>query len=207
MARDPVQIKKSHSTEVEITAMSSRPVKKTFGFITLLAFIGLLNGCAYFKHRGNDALDFLDIGVTVTDKLEPDLDIYFDFFSFVPVGFSRVDGKFYGLSRRRFGQLAYTNHSWGVVVWGRETRGIGEFDPNDPYDARPDQKDLTERPRFDIGLVGLPAGDERPPWRHYFECNRGLHLGWVGVDLTCRISELFDFVLGWTTLDIMGDDK
>jgi len=157
----PREIHRFHDTEVEIAAMSSRAIKKTLGFVALLAFVAFFaNGCVYLTNRGNDALDFLDIGVTATDKWQPDLDIYFDFFSVTPIGFSRVDGKFYGLSHRRFGKLDYTNHSWGVLAWGSERRGIGEFDPNDPYNARPDQRQLTERPRFDNGVAGLIAGHE-----------------------------------------------
>jgi hypothetical protein len=37
-------------------------------------------------------------------------------------------------------------------------------------------------------------------------CPKVLHLGWVGVALNCHLPELADFFLGWTTLDIMGDD-
>jgi hypothetical protein len=175
--------------------------------LILVAFLVVLtNGCAYFKHRGNDALDFIDLGVTVNQTWWPAFGVYFDPFSLMPLGYSNVDAKFIGMSHRQVGAIDYTNHAWGAIVWGRERRGIGPFNPNNPYHARPDQRDLTQRPVFDVGPVGLAAADNPPPWLHYFEFNRGIHVGWVGVDTTCRISEMLDFILGWTTLDIIGDD-
>ena len=37
-------------------------------------------------------------------------------------------------------------------------------------------------------------------------CPKMLHLGWVGLTLNCKFTELTDFLLGWTTLDILSDD-
>jgi hypothetical protein len=38
-------------------------------------------------------------------------------------------------------------------------------------------------------------------------CPHYLHLGWVGVVATPRYLQMLDFVAGWTTLDVGGDDN
>lgn len=191
-----------------MTAERNGPVGRVWTLALLIAStVFFSSGCAYFKNRGNDAMDFLDVGVTVSDSWKPSFRCYFDMFVVTPIGFAATDCNFYGLSHRRFGKMDIRDHSWGVLLLGKERRGIGEFDASNPYHARQDQSDLTDWPTYKVGVVGLIAKPDPPPWRQFFEGKRGLHLGWVGIDLTCRINEMVDFLLGWTSLDIMSDDE
>jgi hypothetical protein len=94
------------------------------------------------------------------------------------------------------------------LVWGSELKGTGEFDPRDPHQTRLDQANAAERPRFNTGILRLISEEEnRPPLLQYVECGRGLHLGWIGVHASIRPFDIVDFILGWTPLDIVGDDE
>jgi hypothetical protein len=165
----------------------------------------VVSGCAYMRDRGHDAMDIIDIGVTVNDKPMPRFALYFDFFNILPLGFSNVDGKVLGMGNRQAGFMDFEHQNWGVLAVGKEQKGSGVFNPNDPHQARPDQKDLTERPRYDVGFVGV-GGEEPPPDMQFLECDRALHLGWIGLHATMRPIDLLDFVFGWFTIDMMGDD-
>ena len=174
--------------------------------LLLLVVITLVSGCTYFRARGRDALDMMDIGFTVTDKWSPDFSIYADFFQITPLGFTSIDGKVLGIGNRQIGLLDYENKSWGVLLWGSDWKGSGIFNPKDPRQARGDQRDATERPRFNTGIVRMLAQGNRPPTPTFIECDRGIHLGWIGFHFSVRPGDILDFILGWTTLDIMGDD-
>jgi hypothetical protein len=174
--------------------------------VLLFAVIIASSGCTYLRARGRDALDIMDIGITVTDKWTPDFGLYGDFFQLTPIGFTHIDGKVLGIGNRQIGLMDYENKSWGVILWGSDMKGTGIFNPEDPHQARPSQRDATERPRFNTGAVRMIAQGEPGPWTMFFECDRGIHLGWIGVHFSVRPLDLVDFILGWTTLDIMGDD-
>jgi len=167
----------------------------------------ILSGCAspYMKNRGNDLADIVDVGITANGG-KPQFGLFLDFFNITPLGWSGVETTKIGLQHRHFGVMPYENKSWGLLLWGEELRGAEEFNPLDPHQARRDQSDLTERPAFDAGIVSLIEGDETPPVVQFLECERGFHLGWIGLQVTCRPVDLLDFIIGLATLDILGDD-
>lgn len=175
--------------------------------MTLFVVASIQSGCAYMGDRGHDLLDITDFGITVTDKAQPDFGLYLDFFNITPIGYSAIDGKVLGWGNRQIGWLDYHDHNWGALAWGSEQKGTGEFDPRDPHQTRLDQVDAKEPPRYDAGIARLIAEDNPPPPLQYIQCERGLHLGWIGVHLTFRPFETIDFLLGWTTLDMMRDDE
>jgi hypothetical protein len=166
----------------------------------------LLSGCAYMRDRGNDALDIFDIGFTVTDKCEPDFALYADLPGRTPIGGACVEGKLFGIGDRQIGYMKYRNSSWGAIAWGSEFQGCGDFNANDTYQAREDQRNLKERPRFNTGFVNMIQNDNTPPLLPFFTCDKIIHIGYIGFLANCRPVELVDFILGWTTLDIVCDD-
>ena len=174
--------------------------------VALTAVLTLNLGCAYLRDRGNDAMDIIDVGVSVNDRIKPQFALYFDFFNVIPFGYSNVDGKSLAIGKREIGFLDHQYHNWGVLAVGEELKGTGAFNPHDLHLVRPDQADLVERPQYDVGFVGAFSGEQSPPKRQFMECDRGLHLGWIGIHATMRPVDLIDFILGWTTLDIMQDD-
>ena len=140
------------------------PVFRSLTCLMLLCVMGSsLTGCNYFRARGNDALDTFDVGITVTTHLKPEIAAYIDFFNLTPIGYSSVNGKFLGMGNRQAGWLDYHSKDWAVLAYGREKHGIGWLNTSDPYQVRPDQKDVTERPAFTVGFVGAFASDSPPP--------------------------------------------
>lgn len=183
--------------------------KKNFimAAILLITSMVILNGCAYLKARGNDALDMVDIGITVTDKAEPDFALYLDFFNITPLGYSNVDGKVFGIGNRQIGLLDYTSHHWGLLIAGEDRELSGEFNSRDPHLTRPDHRDIEELPTYNSGIYRMASKGNPPPSLQFIECQRGIHLGWIGVHMNVRPLDIVDFILGWTTLDIIGDDN
>jgi hypothetical protein len=177
--------------------------------VSILSTTVFSQGCssAYLRNRGYDALDIFDIGVTVTPAWKPQFAAFFDFYNFTPLGYADLHGKLLGLGNRQVGWLDYEFQAWGLLAWGQKKHGAGKFNPADPHQARSDQKHITERQKYDVGFVGSFAGKNPPPEMWFVDCGpRILHLGWIGLVETSRPVELIDFLLGWTTLDIMRDD-
>lgn len=166
-----------------------------------------LNGCAYFKNRGDDAREMFDFGVTVTTKWTPDFALYLDFFNMLPFGYAHIDGKIIGMCHGQFGLLNYEEKSWGLLLWGSEKRGA-DFDPLDINQARKDQRELTTRPRFDAGYLSIKHGYQPPPGWHHIGCQRGFHYGWLGFHLSQRLHEVADFFAGLLMgVDLLDDDS
>ncbi len=160
--------------------------------VLLLTALGSL-GCAYMARRGNDALDIVDVGVTASS--EPGFALYAGLLNVLSLGYSDVDGTLVGIGGRHAGTVRMRQNARGLLLWGYEQLGYEEFDPADPESP----------PSWRVGVVGLALGPAPPPGQTV-NCPKLLHLGWVGLTLNCRFGELADFLLGWTTLDIMGDD-
>jgi len=181
---------------------------KALSFLILAAALAcLFSGCAYMKDRGNDLIDIMDLGITVNDKIEPQFGLYIDFFNILPLGYSHIEAKTIGFGNRQGGWLYYADDSWGVIFWGREMKALGEFNPKDPHRTRKDQREATEWPYYNVGLARMISEDDSPPTAQFIECQRVLHLGWIGIFAHLRPIDVVDFILGWTTLDIVGDDN
>ncbi len=181
---------------------------KSLSVLLLILSVGmLLQSCSYMKNRGNDALDMFDIGISVTPRVMPDGALYIDFFNMLPLGASHVDGKLLGIGYRQAGLLDYQTHNWGVLAYGSELQGAGVFNPRDPRHARQGDTPETDWTRHDAGFVGVFTGDTPPPQYHYRECARVFHVGWVGILFDIRPVDIFDFIVGWSTIDIQGDDN
>jgi len=151
-------------------------------------------GCTYLQNRGNDAADLINVGVTVSKK--PQFAFYIGFLNVLSLGYSHVDGTFYGLAERHAGSSQMRHNAEGVLLWGREQLGYRDFDPADPNSPKP----------YKVGVIGLIQGPG-PTDGHVVNCPKLCHLGWLGLTLNCKFGEGADFLLGWTTLDIMGDDR
>ena len=176
--------------------------------LSVLAACVLLSGCStpYMKNRGNDLADIFDIGITVNGGA-PQFRLDFEPF-FLTAGYSDLHCKLIGLGGRKFGINDFESKGWGAILTGKGVYGTGPFDPTDPRqyaDPSHPENAPKERPSYDMGLIPL-ATDGNTLWTKYAECNKGIHLGWIGIHLPCRPLDLIDFVLGFTTLDIMHDD-
>ena len=171
--------------------------------LKMLSFLGLAltmlgtTGCStsYWSDRGNDATDFIDIGVTYSKK--PHVAAYAGFQSLQSVGYADVDGGMLGLGQGQFGNLTMCNRAGGMAIEGQEQYAFGNlYDTKNP--ASPEKRG-----------AGLGMLYYTPPHNamEFLQCPKFLHLGWIGLNVNCKIGELVDFVLGWTTLDIGKDDS
>jgi hypothetical protein len=151
-------------------------------------------GCTYLHNRGNDAADLIDVGVTVSDQ--PQFAFYMGFLNILSLGYSNVDGTLYGLAERHAGANEMRQNAGGVLLWGSEQLGYRDFDPADAGSPEP----------YKVGVIGLIEGPG-PTDGHVVNCPKLCHIGWIGLTLNCKFGELADFLLGWTTLDVMGDDR
>jgi len=116
--------------------------------LTLLGALCALQGCArpqqdveepgtvwdavlsYLQHRGEDALETVDIGFTWSSK--PQVALFGNFSSITPGGYGCVDGYFAGIGGGRAGVVRHYERSIGVGIWGYEEIGWGEeFDKDD----------------------------------------------------------------------------
>jgi len=178
--------------------------------LTVTVAVIVTTGCSYLQNRGNDLLDVMDVGISITDQTRPDFRLYINPFLF-SVGYGNVDGKLIGLGNRHFGIHDFEAHEWGTVLTGQQRYGAGPFDPEDPRQVWPtynkdDPQTPKERPTYKTGPLPLLKCEEPTTWTKYVECDKGIHLGWIGIHIPCRPLDLVDFVVGFTTLDIMKDD-
>jgi hypothetical protein len=162
--------------------------------LALVAAVSMSQGCRYAQHRLEDALEIVDIGLTFSD--EPQVGLYWNSLDLLVFGYSNVDGYFAGWGGGQIGITRHYNNCYGLIV-GHEEIGWGEFDKDDPE---------TLYVRYS-GLAGLPSmatggsPNYTPACVHFFP-----HIGYVGLVWNARWMEMVDFVLGWTTIDISGDD-
>jgi hypothetical protein len=164
-----------------------------FSQVGLLGAVFLLTGCSYLQNRLDDAQSTLDVGVTVSSK--PGFSLYADFLNIAALGYSHVDGHIIGLGGGYAGYIPMRQRAAGLLLWGKEEFAYEDFDRQDP----------EKPPSWRVGIMGLIEGPG-PYNGHIVSCPKLLHLGWVGLTLNCKFGEIADFILGWTTYDLMGDD-
>jgi len=162
--------------------------------IVLCALGATAAGCSYCRHRADDAAEMIDLGVTVTDS--PQVGLYWNSLDLFPVGYSHLDGWVAGVAGGQVGITRHYNRCWGFG-YAREEMGWEEFDPAD---------EDTLHVRYS-GVLGMAL----PPYRydpaytpacvHVFP-----HIAYVGLMWNARYYEMLDFVVGFTTIDLAGDD-
>ena len=162
--------------------------------VPVVVLVGLLacTGCTYVQNRGQDFTDIFDVGVTVSAK--PQFSLYAGFLNILSLGYSDLDGTLLGMAGRHYGAVDARQNAAGLLLWGREQFGYEDFDADDPDSPTP----------WGVAIAGRGA---RPPLAQVVNCPKMLHLGWVGLTVNCKLGQLADFLIGWTTLDIMGDDS
>lgn len=153
----------------------------------------------YFRHRGDDALEMIDLGFTITNT--PQFGFYWNSLDALVFGASEIDGWFVGLGGNQIGVTRHYNKCSGAMV-SQEIIGWGDdFDKDDPN---------TLYMRYG-GLLGFASMGGRGHWRsspdytpacvHFFP-----HIGYVGFVWNARWTQIVDFLLGWALIDIAGDD-
>jgi hypothetical protein len=168
-------------------------LKRSLVVIIMAAAITLgTTGCTYMENRGDDLSEVIDVGVTTSAK--PQFSTYCGFFNLVSLGYSNFEGCIHGLVGGEAGTQLATHDTWGLLIYGKEELAYAPA----PDDVAPQ----TEPWGVGLGLAEYGA----PPNSQIANCPKLLHLGWVGLTLNCKFGELADFLVGFTTVDIMDDD-
>ena len=172
-----------------------------FGTVLALAVILMASqGCntavgRYFQYRGEDALEMADVGLTITKK--PSVGLYWNSLDLLVFGYSDIDGYFVGLGGGQIGMTRHYNKCAGLMV-SEERVGWGNFDKTDP-------NTLSIRNGGLLGFASLMGGKSTPDYTpacvHFFP-----HIAYVGFVWNARWTQMIDFMLGFTTLDLAGDD-
>jgi hypothetical protein len=162
--------------------------------LALLGALAGLQGCTYLRHRGNDAIEMVDLGFTWSKK--PYVAVHGCALGLASLGGGMTDGQFVGIGGNQFGVTRHYHKNLGLLVWSYDEIGWGD-------DIDIEKPETLEQ--FHIGPVGwLKYPQRRPPYA--FACTHYLHLGWAGLIANLRYAEMVDFLAGWTTADLCGDD-
>lgn len=126
----------------------SRPARLCLGLIVLAG----LQGCSYLRHRGDDAMEMFDIGVTWSKK--PYGSGNACLLGLGSIGAGRLDGQFAGIGGGRAGVMRHYYRTIGLLVWSYDEMAWGkEFDPEDPETLD----------RYHIGPLGWLKYPQRRP--------------------------------------------
>jgi hypothetical protein len=169
-----------------------RKTGRALAVVVLAVVLSSSLGCTYLVNRGNDALDIVELGVTVTTT--PQIGLYWNSLDLLVAGYCDLDGTFIGWAGRHGVMLPVRSECYGLIV-SREKVKWG---------------DAPERERIGglAGLPGIAAGAaedghplDSPACVHFIP-----HFGYVGLVWNLRWGQIVDFVVGWTTVDLNGDD-
>ena len=164
------------------------------GAALLLAVLALnVTGCRYLKHRGEDLLETFDVGFTFSRS--PQLCLYANGASFICFGYSKFDGKLVGMGGGFFGIIDHRNDCRGYGMYGRE------------YLYWHKKNKTSKRYKQVQGLYAIMGGKRFPPPAYFPACVHNFHIGWIGIVFNLRYAEMLDFILGFTTFDLAGDDN
>ena len=171
-----------------------RKLVRLFVLVCLCVVLGATTGCTYARHRVEDGLEVVDVGLTFTAK--PSIGLYWNSLDIFPVGYSHIDGWFLGWGGGQIGVTRHYNHCWGLG-YGKEVIGWGDFDVNRPETLRTDYSGV-------LGILLPPYVNDpgyTPACVHFFP-----HILIVGLVWNARWYEMADFAVGFTTIDLSGDD-
>lgn len=174
---------------------SARRINLAGGILALAALAVMAQGCSvgrYFQYRAQDFLDIPEIGITVTET--PQVGLYWNSLDLLVAGYSDLDGTFIGWGGRHLGVVPIRSECYGLVL-SRERVQWGDTPMRERYGG------LAGVP----GIVSGVAQDGRPldspACVHFIP-----HIGYVGLVWNLRWGQILDFVVGWTTIDLNGDD-
>jgi hypothetical protein len=189
-------------------------IRRGAAVLVMAATTACAGGCGYLADRGADLLDIVDAGVTLTS--EPSFSLYYRLP--VPVAGAlegKADGVFLGIGGGNAGLMRHHHRFYGTFLsgdgagpdafWSRapvplllsgvEEAAFGDFDKANPEHVR----------RHPMGLFPMLRGD-LPDVQYACSCQHYVHVLFVGALLNLRYNECLDFVLGFSGLDISGDD-
>jgi len=169
--------------------------------VPLLLVCGLLSlsmGCSYIKYRAQDALEMVDVGLSITTT--PQVGLYWNSLDLLVFGYAKLDGYFVGWGGNQIGATRMHVRCWGFG-YGYQEIGWGDYDVNNPKTLYVDNGGIPGY--FLSPLPGLPANIPAytPACVHFFP-----HIAYVGLVWNARWWEIADFIAGFALVDLSGDD-
>ena len=165
------------------------------GCLVALGLIAAITtpGCAYMQHRGDDAVDTVDIGITWST--EPGFALYTNTPILLPIGWSRVDGYVAGIGGGVVGMTSHYESCTGLLLWGKEETAWHRYNLKAPHT-------INHQGVGPIAPMTGPFGDAAyvPAWTNY------IHLAYVGILFNARYMDFIDWLLGWFGVDLASDD-
>ena len=61
---------------------------------------------------------------------------------------------------------------------------------------------MVPSPRLRGMSFGLLYGHTPRTIPEALQCNKIIHVGWIGLDVNCKIGGLLNFIVGWTTFSL-----
>jgi hypothetical protein len=150
--------------------------------IAFFAYCILSTGCVYMGHRTRDFSDIVTLAAE-TRNISCDLRLI------CPMGISFAKGKGFGLREGYMGKYEYKESVFVTPVGG-----LFELDFTPENDYR--KKGYLIRSRY----------PDEEFWSQCLSVQVSIGL-YYGARAGLNVNEAVDFLLGWTTLDIMGDDR
>jgi hypothetical protein len=155
-----------------------------------------MEGCdTDWQRRGQDALNMVDVGITVSET--PYLSLYACGGGLITVGAGHFDGYLMGIGGGQVGTIRHYEKTLGLLLWAYEELGWG-----DHFDVNKQETLYTQHVAILGWLTELPR---RPPYSP--ACVHCFHFGYVGLILNVRYFEILDFMAGWFGADLAGDNE
>jgi hypothetical protein len=89
----------------------------------------MASGCSYVRYRVEDALEVVDVGITVSKQ--PTIGLYWNSLDIFPFGYSNINGYFVGyggghpVAMRHYNKCVGFGYAYQEIGWG-------DFDKDDP---------------------------------------------------------------------------
>jgi hypothetical protein len=171
------------------------------------------SGCVYFMDRGNDFVDMFGVRLTGNFGWGLEANVRATELFQTGIGWSEkyaigFNGRHYGTYKEQSYTLPFTPSDW--VPW---------IYPTPIANARAVKREpiLGNFPAIDSSRhiwLGYPSdvaftkdGEPTKYDRRYDEIGFSVYALIIGVEAEVRLVEIFDFVLGIFTIDMMGDDQ
>ena len=180
-------------------------MKRLIRVAALLPIVAMLTGCAtpYLIDRGRDAADIftatVEKGIGVKARVGP-----------LAAGLSGTFGSTGlrgGCFIRETDGFPFLGTDVPIMAGSCDTSllGLYNFETLHAEELRRRNKTFHagEEPDQGIGIPFLQLGTDNPAYYTQVEVSVGLL---AGIRLGLNPGELLDFILGWTTIDIYGDD-
>jgi len=147
----------------------------------------LSTGCAYLGHRARDLSDIVTLAAE-TRKVSCVARVI------LPLGFSTAEGSGFGLREGYMGRYEYSENVCMTPIGGYCEL---DFTPANDYREK----------AYSLEIPGDRggSGDNDEFWLQCLNVQVSIGL-YYGVRAGLNLAEAVDFVLGWTTLDILKDD-